>query len=120
MTKLPQEDAFGGPLDGQACPQTWGLKSKMPEGDDSAKNVANPAGLSPEQTEKSAGIPGVGLAMRLGTELVVATMIGTGMGYALDHWLHSGPWFTVVFLFFGAAAGVRNAYRLVHSDLAST
>ena len=58
--------------------------------------------------------------MRLGTELVVATMIGTGLGYTLDHWLHSDPWGTVVFLFFGAAAGMRNAYRLVQSTPPST
>ncbi|MBF0107606.1 MAG: AtpZ/AtpI family protein [Magnetococcales bacterium] len=63
---------------------------------------------------------GAGLAMRLGTEFVVATMIGAGMGHVLDHWLRTGPWCTVVFLFFGAAAGLRNAYRLVQSHSAST
>lgn len=63
---------------------------------------------------------GVGLAMRLGTELVVSTLIGVGLGYGLDQWLGSAPWFMVVFLFFGAAAGIRSMYRLVHSDMAST
>ncbi|MBF0132912.1 MAG: AtpZ/AtpI family protein [Magnetococcales bacterium] len=58
--------------------------------------------------------------MRLGTELVVATMIGVGMGTLLDHWLHTGPWLTVVFLFLGAAAGVRNLYRIVNAGPAST
>ncbi|HAT50659.1 MAG: AtpZ/AtpI family protein [Nitrospirae bacterium] len=75
-------------------------------------------------TERNAsvarGTSGAALAMRLGTELVVATMIGVGMGALLDHWLHTGPWFTVVFLFLGAAAGVRNVYRIVNADLAST
>lgn len=58
--------------------------------------------------------------MRLGTELVVATMIGVGMGTLLDHWLRTDPWLTVVFLFLGAAAGVRNLYRIVNTGLAST
>lgn len=65
-------------------------------------------------------VPGVGYAMRLGTDLVVTTMVGAGLGYTADHWLKTGPWFTVVFLLFGAAAGFRNVYRLVNADSAST
>lgn len=72
--------------------------------------------LSKPSTGGGSNTSGVGVALRLGTELVVATMIGVAMGYGLDHWLHSGPWFTVLFLFFGSAAGMRNVYRIVNSD----
>ncbi|MBF0421878.1 MAG: AtpZ/AtpI family protein [Magnetococcales bacterium] len=65
-------------------------------------------------------VSGPALGMRLGTELVVTTMVGTGLGYLIDLWLQSSPWFSVVFLLFGAAAGVRNVYRLVNTDPAST
>ncbi len=79
-------------------------------------------GEAHQRKPRSREVPGVGLAMRLGTELVVSTMVGTGLGYMADHWLKSSPWFTVVFLFFGAAAGIRNVYRLVNTntDSAST
>lgn len=79
--------------------------------------MVHPANSTTKEPRIAAPAPsGVGMAMRLGTELVVATMIGTAMGYGLDHWLETGPWLTVVFLFFGAAAGFRNAYRLVQPD----
>ena len=54
---------------------------------------------------------GVGIAFRLGTELIVATFLGSVMGYALDYKLGSSPWFLVVGVFMGGAAGCLNAYR---------
>lgn len=57
---------------------------------------------------------GLGLAMRLGTELVVATMIGVGIGYGLDRWLGTQPWLLLLFLLLGSVAGFKNVYRMVH------
>jgi len=54
---------------------------------------------------------GIGLAFRLGTELVVATMIGALMGYAADHYFDTRPWGILVGLIFGAAAGCLSVYR---------
>ena len=54
---------------------------------------------------------GVGLAFRLGTELVVATMIGMLMGFAVDDFFDTRPWGIVVGLIFGGAAGCLTAYR---------
>lgn len=56
---------------------------------------------------------GAGLAARIGVELVVTTMVGTGIGWALDTWLGSTPWLMVLFLFLGGAAGISNVYRVV-------
>jgi ATP synthase protein I len=56
---------------------------------------------------------GLGMAMRLGTELVVATMIGAGAGYWLDGYFGTEPWLLIIFLVFGAVAGFRNVYRIV-------
>ncbi|MBF0383737.1 MAG: AtpZ/AtpI family protein [Magnetococcales bacterium] len=53
------------------------------------------------------------MAMRLGTELVVATMIGTGAGYWLDSQFDTEPWLLIIFLVLGAAAGFKNVYRVV-------
>lgn len=54
---------------------------------------------------------GLGFAMRLGVEFVVATGVGTLMGYALDTWLDSAPWFLALGVVFGGAAGVLSVYR---------
>lgn len=54
---------------------------------------------------------GVGIAFRLGTELIVATFLGSVMGYALDYQLGSAPWFLIIGVFLGGAAGCLNAYR---------
>ena len=68
------------------------------------------SGRGPERR----GTPsGMGLGMRIGAELVVSVLVGTGIGWALDAWLNTAPWLMVVFLLLGGAAGVLNVYRLM-------
>ncbi len=54
---------------------------------------------------------GLGLAFRVGTELVAGIAVGAGVGYLLDRWWGTGPWMMVVFFFLGSAAGILNVYR---------
>lgn len=55
---------------------------------------------------------GLGQAMRIGTEVLAALIVGGGLGWAADTYLlNSGPWGMVVGLVLGLVAGVRNAYR---------
>ena len=54
---------------------------------------------------------GYSVAVRIGTELVAALIVGVGIGFFLDNWLDTKPWFLVVFFFLGAVAGVLNVYR---------
>ena len=56
---------------------------------------------------------GLGLAFRVGIELVSALGVGVGIGWLLDHWLGTKPWLMVVFFFLGAAAGILNVWRAV-------
>ena len=58
---------------------------------------------------------GMGYAMRMGTEMVAAVLIGLGIGYFLDRWLSTHPWMTLLFFLFGTVAGFRNVYRLANS-----
>jgi ATP synthase protein I len=59
----------------------------------------------------------LGIAFRLGTELVSAVIVGTAMGMGIDwafqHWAHfpTRPVGLVVMFFLGALAGIRNVYR---------
>ena len=54
---------------------------------------------------------GLSIAFRIGIELVSALVVGVGIGYLLDVWLDTKPWFLVGFFFVGAAAGMLNVYR---------
>ena len=47
----------------------------------------------------------------VGVALVVATAIGLAIGYGLDRWLGTNPWFTLVFTLFGIVAGFLNLFR---------
>ena len=58
---------------------------------------------------------GLALASRVGLELVAATVIGAGLGYALDRWLGTRPWLLVVGVVLGAVAGFLAVYRLVNT-----
>ena len=48
---------------------------------------------------------GLSIAFRLGTELTVAIMIGAVMGYALDHYLSTKPWFLALGVVMGGRLG---------------
>lgn len=55
---------------------------------------------------------GLGQAVRIGTELLAALIVGGGLGWACDTYvLNSNPWGLVAGLILGTAAGIRNAYR---------
>ena len=53
----------------------------------------------------------IGQALRLGLELVVGVAVGAFIGWTLDRWLGTAPFLMVVFLGFGAAAGILNVVR---------
>ena len=55
---------------------------------------------------------GIGIAFRMGTELVVATLLGALLGYTLDHYFGTGPWLLIIGLIFGILAGFLNLYRV--------
>lgn len=55
----------------------------------------------------------LGIAVRIGVELVAAVGIGAGIGFFLDRWLGTPPWFLVVFFLLGSAAGMMNVYRVM-------
>ena len=54
----------------------------------------------------------MGSAFRLGTELVAAVVVGTIIGFILDNWFHTKPWFIISFFFLGVIAGILNVIRV--------
>ena len=53
----------------------------------------------------------LGNALKLGTELVAAVVVGTIIGFILDTWFDTKPWLIIIFFFLGAAAGMLNVIR---------
>lgn len=50
-------------------------------------------------------------AMRAGTEMVSAIIVGVVFGYWIDRWLGTAPGFMIGMMFLGFAAGFANIYR---------
>ncbi len=50
-------------------------------------------------------------AFRFTAELFSGVLVGVVFGYGIDVWLGSLPWATIVCLFIGMAAGMRNMMR---------
>ncbi|WHZ28042.1 MAG: ATP synthase protein I [Nitrospira sp.] len=66
-------------------------------------------GMPPQQDPLYTGL---GQAVRIGTELLAALIVGGGLGWVVDTYLFgTTPWGLVMGLVFGLAAGMRNAYR---------
>ena len=66
-----------------------------------------------EQTRKSslASTSGLGLGLRIATELVSALAVGVTIGLILDNWLNTAPWLLITFFILGAAAAMTNLIR---------
>ena len=56
---------------------------------------------------------GMAAGLRIGVELVIAIVVATGLGWAIDRWAGTSPWVTIVMFFLGVAAGMVNVYRAV-------
>ena len=67
-------------------------------------------------TNVNAGLPedGKSQAIRIGSELIVAVAVGGGIGFLLDNWLETKPWFLLGFLLLGNIAGLWNIFRLAN------
>jgi ATP synthase protein I len=56
---------------------------------------------------------GMALGLRIGIEFVVAIVVATALGWALDRWLGTKPWGTIALFFLGIGTGMVSVYRAV-------
>ncbi|TCS62209.1 AtpZ/AtpI family protein [Varunaivibrio sulfuroxidans] len=75
------------------------------------RNAQNTSHHRETQPTITGSLSGVGAALRIGSELLAALIVGVGTGYFLDVWLGTRPWMMVVFFFLGSGAGILNVYR---------
>ena len=70
----------------------------------------------PAPTAASADLGGgsaMGIGLRVGVELVSAMIVGVGLGWFLDRWLHTTPFLLILGVLLGGGAGVANVWRLM-------
>ena len=73
----------------------------------------NETEIRPENRYLNKGQSNVlGLAFRVSVEVVSALAVGLGIGWLLDQWLDTRPWFMLTFLLLGGCAGMLNVYRV--------
>ena len=83
------------------------LKQEIEIAKASAEDIRNNAGNSKSAIPAS----GARVALRATTDMVAALVVGGGLGYGLDSWLGTKPWFMIIMFFLGAIAGFVNIYR---------
>lgn len=64
-----------------------------------------------DEWQEEAPASPMGIAFKMGIELVVGSGVGAFMGYWFDKWLDTAPLFIVALLILGFAGGVRNVIR---------
>ena len=60
---------------------------------------------------KESGPSGMGVALKMSTELVSAVLVGTIIGFILDNWFGTKPWLILIFFFVGVIAGIMNVIK---------
>ena len=94
------------PQTGGTTPLTSDLEARIAR--------ARTGGRTAEQASQAGvanNISGWNRGVRLGSEFVAAILVGAGIGWLLDTWLHTSPWLLLVMLIAGFAAGVLNVVR---------
>ena len=67
--------------------------------------------LKKNKVSKQSPSSKLGIAFKISTEMVAAVVVGTIIGYILDNWLGTKPWFILIFFFVGMIAGILNVVR---------
>lgn len=61
----------------------------------------------------------MGKASTIGLHMVSGVIVGVGLGWLLDKWLGTSPWFTGILLPVGIAAGFLNVWKDARSIIAA-
>jgi len=62
-------------------------------------------------TNQSSNAASLGKALKIGTELVAAVVVGSTLGFILDNWFGTKPLFIICFFFIGVIAGILNVIK---------
>ncbi len=70
--------------------------------------------IPPEKGVKREYIRSLGVASTIGANFVISACVGLGIGWVLDNKVfNTFPWFTIIFLILGIAAGFKHLFKFV-------
>jgi ATP synthase protein I len=73
-------------------------------------------GVPTAETGNEADInSGLATGMRIGLEFMSGTVVGLGIGYGIDRYFDTTPWFLLLFTILGFCAGIMNVYRSINN-----
>ncbi len=61
--------------------------------------------------KKNVSTSGIGLGMKVATDLLAGVLVGVFIGYNLDSYFETKPLWLIVFLMFGLSAGISNVIK---------
>ena len=82
------------------------LSQRLARAKQATERVEGKARLSPDMPHS-----GLGIALRVGVELVAGIVVGVAVGYGLARWLGTTAWLLIVFFLLGTAGGMMNVWR---------
>jgi ATP synthase protein I len=88
--------------------------SIIKKNDDLTKRIEKALNKEEKQkTENNSNQTLINTFSRVATELLAGLLIGACIGWTIDKWLNTSPWFLIIFFLLGGAAGILNLWRIV-------
>ena len=88
--------------------------STVKNNDDLTKRIEKALNKEEKQkTENNSNQTLINTFSRVATELLAGLLIGACIGWTIDKWLNTSPWFLIIFFLLGGAAGILNLWRIV-------
>ena len=76
------------------------------------EEIANPVTQSNNDADINSGLA---TGMRMGLEFMSGTVVGLAIGYGIDRYFDTTPWFLLLFTILGFCAGIMNIYRSINN-----
>lgn len=86
-------------------------KQKPPSLDEFSKRLDAARGASTAEKPRAGTGAAMGRAFRVASELMAALLVGALLGLGIDRFADTSPWFLLLGIGLGFAAGVRNVAR---------
>jgi len=97
------------PVDDEALKRRLGELTKALDG--KRQETEETARASRKGSNEGIG-KAMGTGFRVASELAAAIMVGGLLGWQIDKWAGTDPWFLLVFLMLGIVTGFWNVYKL--------
>ncbi|HEY8332516.1 MAG TPA: AtpZ/AtpI family protein [Tardiphaga sp.] len=116
MTDDTRDNDGGSGSGGKPPPDEAALSARLGSLHQRLSRIQDDRKVQTDQSETGSGnaqsrASAMAVGLRLSSELVAGVVVGTILGWGLDHLLPTSPWGLIVFMLLGFVAGVINVMR---------